>query len=649
MSFNQQTHVPPPDAFIIEELPEDLECQADDEVHDQLPSVEEYKANNNFQSRGSSKKTMMYGVAVIFILVVAITGIVVSTNNKKESKPATTADSAVGRTQQLEEFLYNSQVSTLPQLQEVGSSHHQAVAFIADGDLLQLQITASEAGRLVERFVLAVIFYELGGFQWTYGLNFLTGLDHCEWNGFFETGNGNQIRQGVSCDKDGFVTAIDLAWNNLKGKEIPDMVKHLTRLETFHVYYSEIGGDFPDAFRKLTNLKSIALMKTGLVGTLPQWIGELTQLTTLALGDNHMHGDIPDSIESLKKLRILGLDGNNGFTGSIEKLKSLSNLEALYLENNVLTGNLYNFNWPQLVELDISNNALDQSVPVELFNHPTLEVLDIHGNMMFGSFPDDIFENTKLEFFAAHNAGFSGTVPDRIAFLKALKHLDISFNGFTGTIPDTITQMFDLRSLVTSGNHFVAQPMMDMSKMTNLKDLSMKSNNMVGSIPDWIGELTGLQRLDLSTNELTGTIPSWIGLIQSLDQLLLNRNKLHGTIPMQIQNMHHLKVLLLDGNSMTGNANAVCNSESVNPTHFVADCYPGANGESPEIECRCCTQCCTDDNPSCNDKVWPSNVDSILDYGSIRSSYSFNLENAPVLYSEPLETEDESELSGGLR
>ena len=203
--------------------------------------------------------------------------------------------------------------------------------------------------------------------------------------------------------------------------------------------------------------------------------------------------------------------------------------------------------------------------------------------------------------------------------------------------------MTNLHYLAMCGNHFDAQEMIDMSKMTNLKDLSMKNNNMIGSIPDWIGELTNLQLLDLDANALTGTIPSWIGLLQNLDHLLLNRNKLTGSIPSQIQNLHHLHVLLLDGNSITGNANAICDSaNAVKPSYFVVDCYPGLNGERPEIECRCCTQCCTDGDPSCNNKSWTSNVDPSWEYGYIRQDYTFNLKNAPVAYSKASSADEDT-------
>lgn len=641
-SDDQEENTPGPDTFVVEEI-DDAEVQ-----HDQLPNVEEYKANNNIQVHGSSKRKLMYAAGAFTILLLSITGVAVATRNKRDNKLEGVSN-PVGRTLLIEDFLFSNQISALPDLRLVGSPHHSATAFIADGDTLQLGTNDADAKRLVERYVLALIYYHFGGPQWTSHLKFLSGIDHCDWNEYFKTEAGKTVRQGVICNEDGYVVEVDLSWNNLVGGGIPMEIGHLSELQVLHMHYNQIGGFVPDTLRKLTNLKSIALMKSGMMGTIPNWIGEMTALTTLALGDNKMHGEIPDSIESLTDLRILGLDGNNGFTGSIEKLKKLSNLEALYLENNALTGNLHSFNWPKLMELDVSNNSLELSLPVDLLNHPNLQVLDIHGNnQMFGSFPDEIFENNKLEYLAAHDTALFGTIPDRIAFLKSLKHLDLSFNDFAGKIPDTITGMTNLQYLATSGNKFEAQQMMGLGKLTNLKDLSMKSNNMIGTIPEWIGELTNLQLLDLDANELTGTIPSWIGLCRSLDHLLLNRNKLTGTIPTQLQNMHHLTVLLLDGNSLTGNANAVCDSENVNPAHFIADCYPGENGERAEIECRCCTQCCTDSDPNCNDKKWTSNYDPVYEYGYIRPNYTFNLENAPEAYSKASDNEIE-DYSGGLR
>jgi hypothetical protein len=190
---------------------------------------------------------------------------------------------------------------------------------------------------------------------------------------------------------------------------------------------------------------------------------------------------------------------------------------------------------------------------------------------------------------------------------------------------------------------------MDLSKLTNLRELSMKDNNIIGSIPNWIGDLSSLQLLDLDANGLTGAIPSTIGNLKSMTHLLLNRNELTGTIPSEVQSMTKLNVILLDSNEITGNANAICDSPVIKPAAFVADCYPGQNGQSPEVECRCCTQCCSDDDPDCNNKTWTRNYDSSYKYGLMRQHYKFDLANAPAGYADPSDINDFSTLDGGLR
>jgi len=613
-----------------------------------LPHVDEFKAENGITTVPYSKKKLFYALgsagAILLIIIVAV-----ATSGNKNKAAMEESFHPMPRTRVIEQCLFENQVSTLPQLQETGSSHHQATAFIADADALQLQTSAEEAPRLIERYVLALIYYHFGGNTWNYDLKFLSAIDHCDWNENFTTASGKIIRQGVFCNSDGFVTTLDLSWNNLAGEGMPAEIARLQKLETLHLYNNNIGGDFPSTFRGMKNLKSIALMNTGLMGTIPAWIGDMSQLTSLALGDNKMRGDIPASVAKLEALTVLGLDGNR-FTGNIDMLKQLSNLQAIYLDTNMLTGDIEDANWPVLVELDVSNNMVGGTVPSELFNHDTLQVLDLHGNLFSGIFPGHIFDNDVLQFVALSHNHITGTISDRIGFLKNLMHLDVSFNDFTGVLPDTVLQLTNLHFLASSGNDFVPKALLNLSPLTKLRELAMKDNNIVGSIPAWIADLSSLELFDLHANGLTGSIPSEIANLKSLNHLLLNRNELTGSIPSEFENMSSLKVILIDSNSITGNANAICeSSSSAKPVHFVADCYPGNNGETPEVQCRCCTLCCADNDPACNDHKWTSTFDPSYEYGFMRQSYRFNLQNAPAGYADASEITDPTTLDGGLR
>jgi hypothetical protein len=248
--------------------------------------------------------------------------------------------------------------------------------------------------------------------------------------------------------------------------------------------------------------------------------------------------------------------------------------------------------------------------------------------MFFGDFPQDIVSNDSIQYLNIHGNAIKGPVSDRIGFLTNLKSLDISMNVLTGTLPDTITELTNMRYLTTSGNKFSEQQMLDLSGMKDLQDLAMKGNNLMGPLPESLAELSKMQLLDLDGNYLTGTIPTWFGLMYSLDHLLLNRNELSGTIPVELSNLKGLKVLLLDGNNFHGNTHDFCEAP-IALTYFTADCYPGKDGSKAEVECRCCTLCCNDEDESCNDKAWTSNFDSKYQYGFVRQEYKFSLDQAP--------------------
>jgi hypothetical protein len=258
--------------------------------------------------------------------------------------------------------------------------------------------------------------------------------------------------------------------------------------------------------------------------------------------------------------------------------------------------------------------------------------------MFYGNFPEDIVANDNMEFICMHHNVLTGTISDRIGFLKNLKSFDVSFNRLTGTIPDTIKDLSNLQYLTTSGNNFSPQPLMDLSGLSKLQDLSMKGNNLTGRLPGELGFMTTLQMLDLDGNHLTGSIPTYFGMMYSLNHLLLNRNKLSGSIPSQLSNLKSLKVLLLDGNDITGSARAICDAP-MEILHFVADCYPSQDGSGPEVDCRCCTVCCSDDDPQCNNKAWTSSYNPKYEFGYIRQEYGYSLDQAPEGWSKKVKEE----------
>ena len=205
-TFEPNPVPPPADAFVIEEI-SDLELQSDD-IHDQLPSVEEYKASIAVQPKGvTSMKRNLLILASMSCLILVISLIV-----KAAKSPTTTQGQTnlSGRTEEVESFIFMNNVSTLPQLREVGSAQQRAAAFVADGDSLQMPLSPETARRFVERYVLALLYYQFNGPRWTYNLKFLSGHDHCDWHETFKNADGKTVKQGVFCNEDGYVLELNL-------------------------------------------------------------------------------------------------------------------------------------------------------------------------------------------------------------------------------------------------------------------------------------------------------------------------------------------------------------------------------------------------------------------------------------------------------
>ncbi|VEU43972.1 unnamed protein product [Pseudo-nitzschia multistriata] len=619
----------------IKEILGGTEDSADDYSHDQLPSVEEVKASSAYLptaillAKNHRRKLYMAmaGAAVVAVLLSVIISVGVSSKSSKSSKAMSiNQEDFENRLQEIIDTLAPS-VSKLPEMMHPESPQYHAAQFLAVGDEKHLDFNGKDGWRTTQRYILAVLFYSMNGMSWDDSFNFMSTRDHCDWNKEFNTPRG-RILKGVQCDDRGSVVDLDLSNNNLVGKQIPEEITFLSDLERLHLHANIIGGAMPqlNSFHKL---KSLGLHDLDLHGSIPSYIGDMTGLTTLAFSQNKLTGSIPTSFKQLTDLRILGLDGNF-LDGKIFPLLKLNKLEALYLEDNNLSGEIYQCDWPSMRELDLSNNILDGRIPERIFDNKHLYVFDINRNMFFGDFPQQIQQNDKLEYLSVYGNSLSGKVSDHIGFLPNLRHLDLASNRFSGTLPDTIQLLTNLVSLSTSGNNFDAKELQNINfpLLTNLQDLSMKGNNLMGTLPDHFAVLSNLRMLDLDGNDLSGTISSYYGTMSELAILQLNRNELTGTIPSELQYMPKLKILLLDGNNLHGKTNDICAANGSTMAHFTTDCYPGLNNKAPEVDCRCCTLCCNDENTDCNNKDWTANYDPKSRYGYIRPAYEFSLDTA---------------------
>ena len=76
--------------------------------------------------------------------------------------------------------------------------------------------------------------------------------------------------------------------------------------------------------------------------------------------------------------------------------------------------------------------------------------------------------------------------------------------------------------------------------------------------------------------------------------------------------LRKIEVLLLERNNFQGSLDdSICEDGSTDLVHFGSDC--GYVSDVSEIGCKCCTNCCQDDQ-ECDTLVWEGNLDPQVEY-----------------------------------
>ena len=147
-----------------------------------------------------------------------------------------------------------------------------ALKWIIDED--ELKMDANDKN-LVQRYVLALLYFSTSGNNWDSSFNWLSEYSECEWWDEFHSSKTNN---GITCAEGGKVEIINLRSNGLLGT-IPSEIVLL-------------GFD----------LKELLLNENSLSGTLPTEIGDLSGLTRLEVHLNDLEGTIPSEYGSIANL-----------------------------------------------------------------------------------------------------------------------------------------------------------------------------------------------------------------------------------------------------------------------------------------------------------------------------------------------------------
>lgn len=281
---------------------------------------------------------------------------------------------------------------------------------------------------LVERYVLAVLYFSTGGNNetWDESLSFLAPTSVCEWNTrtananshqtirIFENLDGTAPPKGVFCENGlSFVTSIEISDNGLSGT-VPwelSLIEYLGRID-FDT--NELYGSVPVELGSLRGLQALWLKDNHLTGTLPKELAKATQLASIDFEGNRLSSTLPSEWASLSNLFYLGL-GLNRFDGTLpSQWAALSSMRVL----------------------DVGNNRIEGSLPPGYGKLTNMESLYLESNRFEGPLPPTYGNLTSLVDFYVDDNALSGSVPDQYASLSALNFFWFQRNLLTGVVDE---------------------------------------------------------------------------------------------------------------------------------------------------------------------------------------------------------------------
>ncbi len=407
------------------------------------------------------------------------------------------------------------------------------------------------------------------------------------------------------------ITIINFNTNNLDGV-LPPELGDITQLEQLIVSNNDsLSGSIPESYSNLSKLRFLYLQNNNHIGEIPASLGTIDSLERLLLQNNNFTGNIPSTFGSVSNLERLYLQ-NNDLEGCIPS--SFSNLCTLdiRLQNNdclsheqgdfalfcldptceIIEGcpcpqpadylglvSMYDSldgpNWTnqegwkmdcdicswygitcdgsgRVTRIDLRENNLGGSIPVEIGSFDNLRSLFLQGNAISDTIPASIGDLEDLLRLHLSSNNLSGEIPSSIVNLSNLENLYLQNNALVGSIPSNLDQLTNLNNLYLSNNQLIDVVPPSLGSITTLKRLSLHHNNLSGSIPVELSNLQNLEYLFLNNNQILDTIPFGLGSLNNLKYLYLSNNELEGGIPSSFGNLDSLQRLRLSHNSLVG-------------------------------------------------------------------------------------------------
>jgi hypothetical protein len=243
------------------------------------------------------------------------------------------------------------------------------------------------------------------------------------------------------------------------GQVYGDLEKFAQRLSLLTVRFALLGNGTSSSSSASRNANTDSRIPPPIIGVDEcQWYDNITNITItgtpiicndlglithMDFSDRNLTGTIASEIRLLPSLLHLDLS-NNALQSSIpETLYDLRNLERLYLYKNRLTGTLSQWigQWDSIKYLHLSHNQLMGQIPHQMQSDEEgirpLKYLNLYDNQFSGTIPENL-RLRDLEYFDVGRNNLRGTLPEDVGDdFVVLRHFFLDHNRFEGTIPET--------------------------------------------------------------------------------------------------------------------------------------------------------------------------------------------------------------------
>jgi hypothetical protein len=175
--------------------------------------------------------------------------------------------------------------------------------------------------RLVQRFVLATVYYSTGGEEaWTDATGWLDRSAHeCSWRGVVCSSGGSTSGSGNADTAAHTLTRLEMVDMGLVGTLPPELhllsnlseLGRCTALRQLFLLPTRLTGPIPSELGLLTNLQALTVAAADVAGTIPTEHGGCAALKELWLFALPLTGSIPSELGLLTALQMLTLSEAN--------------------------------------------------------------------------------------------------------------------------------------------------------------------------------------------------------------------------------------------------------------------------------------------------------------------------------------------------